>query len=647
MSDTNQPRTLPGPREVDIAKIVLRKVIGDEGGVSVPLRLPEGRPEVWVMVNRRRLLIFSRGLKVKLIKPHPYCRRCVEAIEKMHCPETQEGLADLLHEVINTIQNCNCTQPTPAAAAIISAEQLQQSQRISAPGQRVKVISTGEPTPTASGTKETIRVSKSKSVTGVEDSRGPSEEGRAEKFTAPSIRFRPISNAQVEVTIPRYVCEALVRHCSESNYHKREVGGVMVGYQEEAVDESSGHRIYTNVVTDLIHFKPSDSSGSHLCLDGNSWVHISNIYEERYQPWKKVRLGWYHTHPTQGIFFSPLDHDFHTNFNQPFQFAVVVNPRTMEAGLVYWKNYESRLTEEPIFFSLKRRTEMTQAGGGGNTPSDPVEGESPPIAWVRILFFALITGLICTYVATHSRLFSVSPGDACLLAFNVLVGLRLMNAKFFRPAERVEDRFRVALGEWWWRALGKVAFALDRYPMLGYALVLGIFLLAMLLMFRVLWWQPHAVAPASEEMGSQSGPVSELPSASQRRGPARLHLNLFYSGRELSVFADEGTQRVTFRKAPNGQWEPLNLGDEKIFLRSVLEIDVRSNQASDDVRLLQQRLYRKGGKENEADGFWGPQIRNALLDELMQLQSQGGEWAIPSPGGQPRLVVVMGTRRTE
>jgi proteasome lid subunit RPN8/RPN11 len=654
MSETNQPiRPLPSPLVQELAKTALPKIMDGERGVSVRLPLPEGRPELWVTVSKHRLLFLDRGLKVALNEHHRYCHRCHAAIDKLRGQKTPGGLADLLQEVVNIVQNCNCTEANSPAAVVAPPEQTRSPLRINSPGNRVRVISTGgsvAPPPVA---QETIRLTKSKGVSVVEDGSSAgadgAEESRAEKYTAPSIRFPLGPNSQVEVTIPRYVCEALVRHCRESNRHKREVGGMLVGHQGESQDEENGLKSYTNVVTDLIHFKPSDSSGAHLCLDANSWVHVSNIYEEKYMPRKKVRLGWYHTHPTQGIFFSPLDHDFHTNFNQPFQFAIVVDPRSMEAGLIYWKNYESRDTEGPIIFSLKRRNDASNSGGGTMSQGPP-NVELPPITWLRFFFFGALTLAVFGYVAAQSPSFVVSPGHACLLALNALLGLRLLNANFFRPKVRIEDRGWAVLRKWMWVAFDRLALSYERsrgFVFTGMLVI--IILLAVVLMFKALGVSPPAGMPPQSQMSSQPLLSANRSSTPQHQGAQRLYLNLVHSGRTLSLFPREGMPRITFRKAQNGQWEPLDTEAEKTFLRRVLMLDASVNEASDDVRRLQQHLYggERAGTDTGTDGVWGAQIRNALLSELMQVQRESREWTLPWSEEPPHSVVVPRTPQVD
>jgi proteasome lid subunit RPN8/RPN11 len=90
------------------------------------------------------------------------------------------------------------------------------------------------------------------------------------------------------------------------------------------------------------------------------WNRADEYIRRKHEPGGKTRLGWYHTHPDQGIFFSSKDKKAHEVFKEPHQFALVVDPRGMEAGLFHWthaasSNAAGRSVTGPICFSLARR----------------------------------------------------------------------------------------------------------------------------------------------------------------------------------------------------------------------------------------------------------------------------------------------------
>jgi hypothetical protein len=54
-----------------------------------------------------------------------------------------------------------------------------------------------------------------------------------------------------------------------------------------------------------------------------------------------IVLGWHHTHPGFGIFLSPYDMFIHRHFfSEPWQVALVVDPRRCEFGFFQWRGGE-------------------------------------------------------------------------------------------------------------------------------------------------------------------------------------------------------------------------------------------------------------------------------------------------------------------
>jgi len=168
--------------------------------------------------------------------------------------------------------------------------------------------------------------------------------------TVPEVEYSLPDSTSVRATLSGSVCSGLRLHCRESLEHGREVGGVLVGYR--TLSQTPAGAAYSVQATDLIPMKSSSSSGSHVQFDETDWDHVDQQMESLYAAQGKCRIGWYHTHPTQGIFFSQYDRDAHTVFQQPFQFALVVDPQAMEAGLFYWADYRARSLGGPVLFRL-------------------------------------------------------------------------------------------------------------------------------------------------------------------------------------------------------------------------------------------------------------------------------------------------------
>jgi proteasome lid subunit RPN8/RPN11 len=166
----------------------------------------------------------------------------------------------------------------------------------------------------------------------------------------PELSYKLGTGCAVTTTMCGRACEALKKDCSQSNMHGREVGGMLVGY---CYTRAKGFtKKYEIAVTDLIPVEPFDSSDAHICFGKRAWKRAEQELRARYSPEGKRRLGWYHTHPVQGIFFSLQDRAAHSVFRRAFEFALVVDPRMMDAGLFYWSDYHGKVLAGPILFSL-------------------------------------------------------------------------------------------------------------------------------------------------------------------------------------------------------------------------------------------------------------------------------------------------------
>jgi hypothetical protein len=163
--------------------------------------------------------------------------------------------------------------------------------------------------------------------------------------------------------------------------------------------------------------------------------------KEKYSPVGKCRVGWYHTHPTQGIFFSGLDKDAHTIFRQPYQFALVIDPRSMDAGLFYWQDAERHRLGGPVLFSLRP---------GGRRVRNLASADPPPRGtnWFALAGAGVCVALVIGGLASRGQRFSLL--DVSLIGASTLIAYRVLgmssgvlrdasNAKFF------DSRWRDAL----------------------------------------------------------------------------------------------------------------------------------------------------------------------------------------------------------
>jgi proteasome lid subunit RPN8/RPN11 len=107
---------------------------------------------------------------------------------------------------------------------------------------------------------------------------------------------------------------------------KNEVGGILVG--EWCVDEEHGQFI---VIEHALPARYTRQGSVYLTFTQESLVDIHNQIDENYKG-KKI-VGWYHTHPSMGVFLSHYDTWLHSNFfPEPWQVALVVEPVSSTAG---------------------------------------------------------------------------------------------------------------------------------------------------------------------------------------------------------------------------------------------------------------------------------------------------------------------------
>ncbi len=134
---------------------------------------------------------------------------------------------------------------------------------------------------------------------------------------------------KVKIIISADVYDNIAKHSKEDLTH--ELGGFLIGdYQENKND------IYVNIVG-AIRAQATDSQSASLKFTHETWD-IANKEKDESYPDNRI-IGWYHTHPTFGIFLSGYDQFIQKNFfDLPFQIAYVVDPVNKRDGFFHWDN---------------------------------------------------------------------------------------------------------------------------------------------------------------------------------------------------------------------------------------------------------------------------------------------------------------------
>jgi proteasome lid subunit RPN8/RPN11 len=118
------------------------------------------------------------------------------------------------------------------------------------------------------------------------------------------------------VLVPPTVMARIMAHLQERNI---EMGGLLLGNVHDGL---SGGSDFTVNVMDFARSVDFDGTSVSLRMDPDVWERA------RAQTGQKATvIGWYHSHPNLGVFFSGTDRKTQRDFfNQPHSLGLVVDP---------------------------------------------------------------------------------------------------------------------------------------------------------------------------------------------------------------------------------------------------------------------------------------------------------------------------------
>ncbi|MDR3620046.1 MAG: Mov34/MPN/PAD-1 family protein [Paludisphaera borealis] len=161
-----------------------------------------------------------------------------------------------------------------------------------------------------------------------------------------------------------------------------ELGGILLG--KECVDPATGdHFAWITQALEAKHYANTQASFTYT---HDSWEEITRDRDRLYPDLDIV--GWYHTHPSFGIFLSHHDLFIHQNFfAQPLQVAYVVDPIQSTRGFFRWS--DGKMVQVGGFHLCAERTERlalsklandlenlpSPSGQGGSALSPRLEAE--------------------------------------------------------------------------------------------------------------------------------------------------------------------------------------------------------------------------------------------------------------------------------
>ncbi len=118
--------------------------------------------------------------------------------------------------------------------------------------------------------------------------------------------------------VDRTAWEALWDHARSTDV---EVGGLLIGevFRDEATDRP------VTLVRAAVPALGGASSAVSFTFTPDAWDHLT---AERDRLWSEmITVGWFHTHPNLGVFYSGTDRNTqHAFFNRPWNVGIVVDP---------------------------------------------------------------------------------------------------------------------------------------------------------------------------------------------------------------------------------------------------------------------------------------------------------------------------------
>lgn len=132
------------------------------------------------------------------------------------------------------------------------------------------------------------------------------------------------------IFLDRKAADAIERHALSDT--SVELGGILLG--KECLDSATGQPFVW--ITQSLEAKHYANTQASFTYTHDSWEEITRERDRLFPDCDIV--GWYHTHPSFGIFLSHHDLFIHQHFfAQPLQVAYVVDPINQSRGFFQWR----------------------------------------------------------------------------------------------------------------------------------------------------------------------------------------------------------------------------------------------------------------------------------------------------------------------
>lgn len=145
------------------------------------------------------------------------------------------------------------------------------------------------------------------------------------------LTYQAPSPADLPIFLDHKTADAMERHALSDT--SVELGGILLG--KECVDEATGDPFVW--ITQALEAKHYANTQASFTYTHDSWEEISRERDRLFPDLDIV--GWYHTHPSFGIFLSHHDLFIHQHFfAQPSQVAYVIDPVHQTRGFFQWRD---------------------------------------------------------------------------------------------------------------------------------------------------------------------------------------------------------------------------------------------------------------------------------------------------------------------
>jgi len=177
------------------------------------------------------------------------------------------------------------------------------------------------------------------------------------------------------------VFDALAKHCSSR--FDAEVGGVLLG---KVCRDAFGFYL---LVDDHIPALAAKEGSAHLTFTADTWTDIHDQLDRDHAG--ATIVGWYHSHPGFGVFLSDMDLFIQRHFfDLPWQIALVIDPKTRDAGTFVWQNGDP-IRRESLIERLKEKSFWMQLR---ELIESPEENEAALRTWLISFAAGLGFGLL-------------------------------------------------------------------------------------------------------------------------------------------------------------------------------------------------------------------------------------------------------------